>query len=153
MNDLSRDALIFVDERITQILRYSRDDVAQFARLSHDKNPLHTDETVAERGRFGQIIASGQQTAASLMGMLATHYSRTEDGVSRQMICLNMNFAFKAPIFADQDIELWWQVSAVTPNNKLKGLLGHLDGQVALTHGGRPAVIARGTILVSPGAL
>jgi acyl dehydratase len=152
MNDLSRDALIFVDEKITQILRYSRDDVAQFARLSQDKNPLHTDSAAAERGRFGQIIASGQQTAASLMGMLATHYSRTEGNVVRQMICLNMNFAFKAPVFADQDIELWWHVSAVTPNNKLKGLLGHLDGQ-AVVAGGKPAVVARGTILVSSGAL
>jgi acyl dehydratase len=152
METLTHDALVFVGERITKTLRYSKNDVAQFAHLSHDKNPLHTDPTTAERGRFGQIIASGQHTAAILMGMLATHYSRHEGGVYRQMICLNMNFAFKAPIFTEQDIELWWCVSAITTNAKLKGMLVHLDGQAA-TSVDKPAVVGRGTILVSVGSI
>jgi acyl dehydratase len=147
-SDMPNDCLVFVGEKITRTLQYSQADVAQFSRLSADKNPLHTDAAVAERGRFGQITASGQQTAAILMGMLATHYSRTDDGVARQMICLNMNFAFKAPVFTDQDIALWWHVVTVTPNSKLKGLLAHLDGQAAMFDD-KPAVVARGTILVS----
>ena len=140
--------LISAGEKVTRRLRYSRADIAQFARMSLDENPLHLDSMVAQRARFGEIVASGQQTAAILMGMLATHYSRSDDGVPRQMICLNMNFAFKAPVFAEQEIVLQWKVSSVTANIKLKGLVGLLDGHASVARG-KPAVVARGTILVS----
>ena len=98
--------------------------------------------------RFGEIIASGQQTAAALMGMLATHFSRNDDGVPREMLCLNMNFAFKAPVFAGQDLQLRWRITKIEPSTRLGGLIGHLDG-VASVVCGKPAVVARGTILVS----
>ena len=139
--------LVFVGEKVSKTLRYSREDIALFARLSGDENPLHTDAAVAQRARFGEIIASGQHTSAHLMGMLATHFSRHDDGIRREMLCLNMNFAFKTPVFADQDITLQWRVSNVEPKDKLQGLLGHLDGTASIGRG-KPALIARGTILV-----
>jgi acyl dehydratase len=143
--------LIAAGERVERTLRYTRDDIAAFARLSLDENPLHIDAQRAQRARFGEIIASGQQTAASLMGLLATHFSRRDDGVAREVLCLNMNFSFKAPIFADQDVTLSWQVASAEWNTRLNGVLGHLDGGAAVAHG-RPAVIARGTILVTAAA-
>lgn len=139
--------LVFAGERVTKTLRYSREDIALFARLSGDKNPLHTDAAVAQRARFGEIIASGQHTSAHLMGMLATYFSRNDDGIRREMLCLNMNFAFKHPVFADQDILLQWRVASIEPKEKLQGLLVHLDGTASVGHG-KPALIARGTILV-----
>jgi acyl dehydratase len=138
--------LIGEGETITRTIRVSRDEIVAFARMSHDENPLHTDARVAQRARFGEIIASGQHTAAILMGMLATHYSRTDDGVKREMLCLNMNFAFKGPVFADQDLQLQWKVSNAQWNGKLQGVLAHIDGSAVV--GGKPAVVARGTILV-----
>ena len=140
--------LITVNELISRAIRYSHDDIANFARMSLDQNPLHIDALRAQRARFGEIIASGQQTAAALMGMLATHFSRADDGVPREMLCLNMNFAFKAPVFAEQDLQLRWRVTNIEPSSKLGGLIGHLDGSAAVTRG-KPAVVARGTILVS----
>jgi acyl dehydratase len=125
----------------------SREEIVAFARMSHDANPLHTDKLVAQRARFGEIIASGQHTAAMLMGMLATHFSRSDDGVRREMLCLNMNFAFKGPVFADQDVTLRWKVASVQWNGKLQGVLAHLDGRAGVTEG-KPAVVARGTILL-----
>ena len=139
--------LVFVGEKVTKTLRYSREDIALFARLSGDENPLHTDAAVAQRARFGEIIASGQHTSAHLMGMLATYFSRSDDGIRREMLCLNMNFAFKNPVFADQDILLKWRVASVEPKAKLQGILGHHDGTASVGHG-KPALIARGTILV-----
>lgn len=139
--------LVFVGEKATKTLRYSREDIALFARLSGDENPLHTDAAVAQRARFGEIIASGQHTSAHLMGMLATYFSRSDDGIRREMLCLNMNFAFKNPVFADQDILLQWRVASVEPKEKLQGILVHLDGTASVGHG-KPALIARGTILV-----
>jgi acyl dehydratase len=139
--------LISDGETVSKTVRVSRDEIIAFAQMSHDTNPLHTDTQVAQRARFGEIIASGQHTAAILMGMLATHFSRSDDGVRREMLCLNMNFAFKGPVFAEQDVTLQWKVSAVQWNSKLQGLLAHLDGSASVSHG-RPAVVGRGTILV-----
>jgi acyl dehydratase len=140
--------LIAAGERVERFLRYTRDDIAAFAKLSLDANPLHLDAQAAQRARFGEIIASGQQTAACLMGLLATHFSRRDDGIAREVLCLNMNFSFKAPVFADQDLTLAWQVASAEWNGRLGGMLGHLDGHATVAHG-RPAVIARGTILVT----
>jgi acyl dehydratase len=142
------DRLIRVGEKLSRTLRYSRDDIAAFARLSSDQNPLHHDALVAQRARFGEIIASGEQTAAILMGMLATHFSRHDDGVRREMLTLNMNFAFKSPIFAEREVTLGWQVSTVQWSGKLKGWLAHLDGSAGVAHQ-PPAIVARGTIIVT----
>jgi len=56
--------LIEIGERLARTVRYSREDIAAFAKLSLDENPLHLDTEVAQRARFGEIIASGQHTAA-----------------------------------------------------------------------------------------
>ena len=152
MNTVFDARMIVIRELITRTIRYSREDIAAFARMSHDQNPLHLDAQLAQRARFGEIIASGQQTAAAMMGMLATYFSRNDDGVPREMLCLNMNFAFKIPIFAEQDIALRWRVSSIEPNAKLGGLIGLLDGTASVVRG-KPAVIARGTILVTRPAL
>lgn len=141
------DRVIQLGEMIAKTVRVPREEIVAFAQMSHDENPLHTDAQVAQRARFGGIIASGQHTAAILMGMLATHFSRHDDGVNREMLCLNMNFSFKGPVFADQDVHLHWKVAAVQWNSKLQGLLAHLDGAASIVEG-KPLVIARGTILV-----
>ena len=146
-----RDRLVQVGEKLTRTVRYTREEIALFARSSFDHNPLHVDALAAQRGRFGEIIASGQQTAAILMGMLATHFSRHDDGVRREMLCLNMNFAFKGPIFAEQTVELIWTVAKIEWNNKLGGWIAHLDGNAGVARA-HPAVIARGTILVTEAA-
>jgi len=140
--------LVVVGEEIARTVRYSTDDIAAFARMTFDDNPLHLDPEAAKQGRFGRIIASGQQTSAILTGMLATYFSRDDDGVERRMLCLNMNFAFKAPVFAEQDVRLLWRVAAAEWNRSLNGMVVHLDGH-ARPPDGLPAVIARGTILVS----
>jgi acyl dehydratase len=143
-----RDQLISVGEKLTRTVRYSREEIAQFAQQTFDENPLHVDSRLAQRARFGEIIASGQQTAAILMGMVATHFSRHSDGVRREMLCLNMNFAFKGPVFAEQDVLLHWQVSNLEWSAKLGGWIAHLDGSAGVPRGKR-AVVARGTILVT----
>ena len=142
-----RDKLVWAGETVARSIRFSREDIAAFARISFDENPLHVDTQAAQRARFGEVIASGQHTAAVLMGLLATHYSRTDQDAAREMLCLNMNFAFKGPVFADQELTLDWRVATVEWNTKLDGALAHLDGRAAVLRT-QPAVVARGTILV-----
>jgi acyl dehydratase len=152
MSGVENSHLIEVGERLSRTVRYSRDEIAAFARMTFDENPLHVDNLVAQRARFGEIIASGQQTSAVMMGMLATYFSRADDGVARQMLCLNMNFSFKSPVFADQDVLLTWQVASIEWRAKLGGQLAQLDGNARIG-GGKPLIIARGTILVSESTL
>jgi acyl dehydratase len=142
-----KERLIGAGERFSETVRYTREEIIRFAGATRDTNPLHHDTESAQRSRFGEIIASGQQTSAIMMGLLASHYSRDDDGIRREMVCLNFNFAFKAPVFAEQDIELVWTVASVQWNNKLGGMVGQLDGTASVRHS-RPSVIARGTILV-----
>ncbi|MFX8051614.1 MaoC family dehydratase, partial [Acinetobacter baumannii] len=85
-------------------------------RLTGDTNPLHHDVQAAQRARHGEIIASGQQTTALMIGLAASHFSRADDGHARELLCLNFNFAFKAPVFAEQELVLHWRVASVEWN-------------------------------------
>ena len=147
MNPRSNDRAIRLGETIGKTVRVPGEEIVAFAQMSHDENPLHADAELARRAGFGDIIASGQHTASILMGMLATHFSRRDDGVQREMLCLNMNFSFKGPVLADTDVRLRWKVSSVLWNSKLQGMLAHLDGAATIVDD-KPLVIARGTILV-----
>jgi acyl dehydratase len=147
VNGGASEQLVVVGETIRKTLRYSRDDIVQFARLTYDENPLHHDTDAARHGRFGAVIAAGQHTSAIMSGLVATYFSRSDDGIRREMLCLNFNFAYKLPVFADRDLEIVWQVSSAQYNGKLGGMLAHVDG-TASQEAGKPSVIGRGTILV-----
>lgn len=138
--------LIREGEEVRAQVRYTREQITQFAVLTGDLNPLHHDRQAAERASFGEIIASGQQTSSQLMGLAASHFSRHDDGVPREMLALNFNFSFKAPVFADQVLNLAWRVARVEPNPRRGGFIGHIEGSASVA--GRPHVIGRGTILV-----
>ena len=138
--------LIRDGERFHAQFRYTREQIVEFARLTGDMNPLHRDRLAAERASFGEIIASGQQTASQMMGLVASHFSRRDDGVPREMLCLNFNFAYKAPIFAERDVTLEWRVAGTEWNESLGGVIAQLEGDALVA--GAPAVIARGTVLV-----
>jgi acyl dehydratase len=137
---------INLGETFTRTLRYTREQITEFALLSGDSNPLHRNTQAAQRAHFGEIIASGQQTTAQMMGLVASHFSRSDDGIEREMLCLNFNFAFKRPVFAEQDIVLRWQVGSTEWNTRLGGWIGLVDGAALV--GGKVCVVGRGTVLV-----
>jgi acyl dehydratase len=139
-----------VGELVSKTVRYSRDDISHFARLTGDDNPVHHDAHAARLARHGDIIAAGQQTSGIMMGIAATYFSRCSDGVQREMLCLNFNFSYKLPVFAEQDLQLRWLVTTTQWNGRLGGVLAQLEGD-ASTRPGYPSVIGRGTILVKAG--
>lgn len=139
-------APVVVDETCERIVSFSRAEIAAFAHLTGDANPLHLDAEAAARAHHGRIIASGQQTTSNLIGLAATHFARRCQHHAREVLCLNFNFAFKAPVFADDAVSLSWVVSSVEWQSRLEGWLAHIDGR-ALSHG-RVCVVGRGTLLV-----
>lgn len=134
-------------ERIERIDRYSREDIENFAVACHDRNPLHSDDALAQRSRFGEVIASGQHTSSMLLGLVISRFAHGADGRAREVLLLHVNFAFRAPIFANEDIQLAWDVAEVSWNAKLRGHVLVLEGG-ASTARARPALVARGTLLV-----
>jgi len=140
-------ALVQAGDTCSRSLRLSRDEIAAFARISGNTNPLHHDLQAAQRARHGEIIASGEHTTALLIGLASSHFSLPDAAGARELLCLNFNFAFKVPVFAEQTIELSWCVASIEPHLGLGGLLVHLDGKAAVRRA-TPAVVGRGTLLV-----
>ncbi len=138
--------LVRIGEEAHAQVRYSREQIMQFALLTGDLNPLHHDRQAAERASFGEIIASGQQTASQLMGLAASHFSRQDDGVPREMLALHFEFGFEAPVFADQVLALSWRVTEVEPHPRRGGFVARLDGSACVA--GKACVTGRGTVLV-----
>ena len=70
--DVESPPLVRVGETCERLVRFTREDIATFARVTGDTNPLHHDVQAAQRARHGEIIASGQQTTAQMIGLLAS---------------------------------------------------------------------------------
>ena len=127
-------------------MRYSHDEIVAFARLSGDQHALHHDRVATQRASFGEIMASEQQTSSRMMGVVASYFASHEDGIAREVLSLNFNFAFRRPVFAEQDVQITWRVREVAPSASRGGCIGHLDGKASV--GGRACVIGRGTVAV-----
>lgn len=141
-------ALVDVGERMELATRYTREDIARFATLTRDSNPVHHDRAAAQRAGLPDVIASGQHTSALMSGLAATYFSRRDDGVARDMLCLNFNFAYKSPIFAEHDVTLEWTVAQTEWNESLHGVIAQLEGRALVSGAAAPAVVGRGTVLV-----
>ncbi len=114
-------------------MHFTHDSIAEFARLTGDANPLHTDSDAATRSRHGRVIAAGQHTTSHLIGLAATYFSRGHEAESaehRELLCLNFNFSLKSPVFADETAEFSWVVASLEWSGRLQGWLVQADGAV-----------------------
>lgn len=147
MSAVTEREIVKVGETFMRTVRFTEKDIAAFAAACLDSNPLHRDPGEAAESRYGEVIASGPHTASMLMGLAASHFSRRDDGIKRQMVCLNFNFAYKAPVHANEDLMLHWVVASVEWNRKLEGYIVMVDGAASTERCG-VAVVSRGTLLV-----
>jgi acyl dehydratase len=70
----------------------TRRDIALFTEISGDRNPLHYDEELARRSRFGGIVVQGGVTSAVLNAVVA------EDLPGPGSVFLQLDLAFRAPV-------------------------------------------------------
>jgi acyl dehydratase len=117
-------------------VRWSAEDIANFARDVDDRNPLHHDETFAQASRFAGIIASGAQPVAILMAMCGSQATAEEPGVG-----LEFNFRLVGPARAGDEILFRWTVTGVEESERPRGTLVSLRGE-ALGSDGKPIVTA-----------
>lgn len=74
------------------------DDIALYAQVSGDDNPVHLDEAAAAESIFGQRVAHGMLTASGISAILGT------DLPGPGTIYLSQQLQFKAPVFIGDTI-------------------------------------------------
>ena len=67
-------------------------DIELFTEISGDRNPLHYDQEIAMRTKFGGIVVQGGITSAILNAVVA------EDLPGPGTVFLQVNWSFKAPV-------------------------------------------------------
>lgn len=130
-------------DTFSSTVTFTPEEVAAFARMAGDHNPLHHDPAHAARSRYGRLIASGPHTTAILMALTATYFS-ARGGV----VGLEFNFRFQKPVFADETVTLEWVVDSVTPDPTLKGDIIEMTGRIR-NNAGETALKARGRALMA----
>jgi acyl dehydratase len=108
-------------------------DVVQFAGLSGDYNPLHTDAEFARKTPFGQRVAHGMLVASISTGLGQT--LGIFEGTT--LALMGQTFAYKGPVFFGDTIHLALTVDSTKPSSK----------------GGRGVVVFRSEILKQDGSV
>ncbi len=67
--------------------------IRKFADVSGDHNPIHLDEDVAKKTRFGRRIAHGMLSGAFISAVLGYEFSE------RKIVYLSQTLKFTAPVF------------------------------------------------------
>jgi acyl dehydratase len=122
-------ALADVGETFTQRARFSDAEIRAFAMSVHDHNPLHHDLAAARAAGYRGLIASGTQLGSVFMAMTATHFAQpTRAGRPRLGLGMGFEIRFRAPVYAEDDIDLRWTVTGVDWKASLAGWITRLEG-------------------------
>lgn len=108
---------------------FSAEDVAQYAELSTDKNPVHLDEAFAAQTQFKQRIVHGMLVGSLFSALLGQHLPG--DG----SIYMTQNLNFKAPVYLDMEVTASVEVTAIherKPIVTLNCLCVDADGKVLI---------------------
>jgi acyl dehydratase len=104
-------------------------DIELFTELTGDRNPVHYDEDVARRSRFGRIIVQGGVTTGLLNAVVA------EDLPVPGSVFLETHWRFLAPVGPGDTITAEVEVLEVRsdkPISKLRTTIENQDGVVVL---------------------
>jgi acyl dehydratase len=118
-----------VGEKASRTRRVRREDIALFAELTGDRNPLHYDEEAAARSRFGGIIVQGGVTTGLLNVVVA------EDLPGPGSVFLRVDWSFEAPVKPGDEITAEVEVleaRADKPIAKLRTTITNQEGTVVL---------------------
>lgn len=109
--------------------RVRHEDIELFTQLTGDRNPLHYDQELAARSRFGGIIVQGGVTSGLLNAVVA------EDLPGPGSVFLHVDWSFKAPVKPGDEITAEveaLEVRADKPITRLRTTITKQDGTVVL---------------------
>jgi acyl dehydratase len=136
-----------IGETFTRRVRLDTAAISAFATSVDDWNPLHHDAAVARAAGYPGLIASGTHVGSLLMAMTATHFSTPDEaGLARSGLGMGFDIRFRAPVYADEDIDMRWTVTALEHKARLAGWIAQLDGEARSVRG--LLLSATGTLLL-----
>jgi len=104
-------------------------DIELLTELTGDRNPLHYDEELAGRSRFGGLIVQGGVTSGLLNAVVA------EDLPGPDSVFLHVDWSFRAPVRPGDEITAEVEVLEVRPDKpiaKLRTTITNQEGTVTL---------------------
>ena len=118
-----------VGQKATRSLTLTQDHVSGYAALTGDYNPLHFEESFAEKTRFGRPVVQGGLTTGLLHALVAM------DMPGPGTVFLSQDWKFTAPVFIGDRITSNVEVLTVhdkKPVCQLKVEVTRQDGEVVL---------------------
>jgi len=104
-------------------------DIELFTELTGDRNPLHYDDELAKRSRFGGVIVQGGVTSGLLNAVVA------EELPGPGSVFLHVDWSFRAPVRPGDaitaEVEVL-EVRADKPIARLRTTITNQDGTVVL---------------------
>ena len=88
-------------------------DVRGFSDLSLDKNPLHLDDSYAEKSIFGRRIVHGMLVASLFSAIIANELP------GEGSIYLGQSLSFKAPIYIGDEITATVEIINIRPDKPI----------------------------------
>src|SRR5437867_12521382 len=116
------------------------EEVAAFARVTGDTNPLHTDATYAARTRFGECIAHGMLSAGYISAVLGTKLAPDCCAVY-----LSQTLRFMRPVKIGDTIRAMAEVKGIEPEKRT-----YTIETVCYNQNGEPVVKGEAVILLDP---
>lgn len=114
---MSAHQLTFSECKVGMEARFERRldaaEVDEFARLSGDHNPLHTDADFARRAGFRDRVVHG----ALLVAMVSSLVGMELPGA--QSLLLSLKLDFTAPTFPDEKVEVVGKIESLHPDQQV----------------------------------
>ncbi|TAE30441.1 MAG: MaoC family dehydratase [Cytophagales bacterium] len=104
----------------THAFRFSQADVADFARVTGDNNPLHLDPDFAAQTPFKRPIIHGMLGASIFTKVLGTEFP------GYGSVYMGQTLEFLRPMFVDTDYEATFTVQSINPAKHTAEILGEL---------------------------
>lgn len=104
--------------------------IADFAKRTGDRNPVHSDPNAGAASRFGKRIASAQHIVSLMLGLSASWLA--ERGTSFTLGC---SFRFTAAVLEGDTLELRWTVTDAAYKETLRGMIIVLEGTATNSKG------------------
>ena len=104
--------------------------IRKFADVSGDHNPIHLDDEVAKKTRFGRRIAHGMLSGAFISAVLGYEFSE------RSIVYLSQTLKFTAPVFIGDTVTATATVKNIRedkPVVKLETVCTNQNGETLVT--------------------
>ena len=119
--------------------RFTEEDVAAFAALSGDTNPLHMDDGFAGRTRFGRRVVHGMLVASLVSTLIGMQLP------GPGALWMQQSFRWRHPVFLGDTVEIAIEVTQKSPGArviKLKLTAANQDGKLVMEGEGAVHVAA-----------